>query len=277
VMTKRERGLEGPETDRTGSSAISVPGEASPVARGTVADFSEILRLDPSPVDEASLDLDDAERESLSDIPAVRDVQLRCFRESRRTNLIEPAPGEIARREAALRMERRAGLWAEFVPPRYVDASLAGVRKVDPGRADALQAWAVTVPRPNLILTGPIGIGKTYAAFAVVRPFVEAGARASYWSVGRVLQELRPGGDGKVLDELLESDLLILDDLGVEKISEWTSEQLSIVVDDRYTNLWPTIVTTNDLQALVASTRDRGRSRLLDDATFIAFDGIPFR
>lgn len=278
-MAKRERGLDGRVARRTAVSAITGPGEPIALPRGTVDTISEILRLDPAPVDEGSLDLDDAERASLSIIPAVRDVQLRCFRESRRADLVDDDPETIARREHEAEQARRVARWEAFVPPRYVDARIGMVLDRDREIGEELLAWLDEDPRPNIVVTGAVGTGKTFAVFAAVRPLVEAGVKVVYWSTGRLLQELRPGSSSTpdLLADLVRADVLILDDLGVEKVSEWTSEQLSIVVDDRYTNLRPIIVTTHDVGALGVSTRHRGRSRLLEGASMFLLDGKRFR
>lgn len=274
-MGKRERGLDGHQSRRAAHSATSMPESGFPLAEGLVA---VLPPLDPSPVDEASLDLDDAERASLSRNRIVRDVQLRAFREGRRSLVVDPDPAEVEAAARAAILAKRAARWDGFVPPRFAAASLDLVAERDNDLAVALLGWAGG-RRPNLILTGPMGVGKTFTALAAIRADVEDGAKVRYWSTGRLLQELRPGASAtpEVLAGLLDADVLILDDLGVEKVSEWTSEQLSIVVDDRYQHLRPVIVTTNDLGSLAGSTRDRGRSRLLDGATVLSVGGARLR
>lgn len=274
-MESREKAPGGRVSRRTTLPARSMPRGARPLAAG----FLAVLPVDRSPVDESSLDLLDHERASLSSNPITRRAQLACFREARRAVLVEPSADEIEAREREMAAARRAARWEGFVPPRYIDASLDAVAERDQPIAAALLGWAGDSRRPNLILTGPIGVGKTFAALAAVRADVEAGRRVVYWSTGRLLQDLRPGSValGDVVRGLLDADVLILDDLGIEKASEWTTEQLSIVVDDRYANLRPIVVTTNDLGSLVGSTRDRGKSRLLDGALVLAVGGTRLR
>lgn len=274
-MESREKAPGGRVSRRTTLTARSIPRDGRPGAAG----FLAVLPVDRSPVDEDSLDLLDHERASLSSNPLTRRAQLACFREARRAIVAEPSAEEIEARERALAVARRAARWEGFVPPRFTGASLDAVAERDQPIAAALLGWAGDSRRPNLILTGTIGVGKTFAALAAVRADVEAGRRVVYWSTGRLLQDLRPGSValGDVVRDLLDADILILDDLGVEKASEWTTEQLSIVVDDRYANLKPIVVTTNDLGSLVGSTRDRGRSRLLDGALVLAVGGTRLR
>lgn len=279
-MGKRERGPDGRVRRRVAVSAVSVPETRSVRSGGLVAVVEDLLGRagvdDGSPVDENAIELSADERASLSTDPALRRAQLRCFRAARLGLVVEPTADEIEARLTAEREAERTRRWAEFVPPRYVDAALSAVVDRDPAVGAALSAWTGS---ENLILTGSLGTGKTFAALAVVRPAVEGGRTVVYWSTGRLLQELRPGAESTsaLLGSLLAADVLVLDDLGVEKVSEWTSEQLTIVIDDRYQNLRPIVVTTNDLGSLVSSTRARGESRLIHGATVIGLDGKRFR
>lgn len=275
-MESREKPSGGRVGRRTTVPARSIPREVPAVAEGVLA----VLPVtDLSPVDEAALNLTDVERASLSTNPFVRRSQLICFREARRATAVDPTAEEIEALEREVADARRAGRWEGFVPPRYVDASLDLVATRDKPVAAALLGWAGDTRRPNLILTGAIGVGKTFAALAAVRADVEAGRTVRYWPTGRLMQELRPGAafTPDVLAGLLDADVLVLDDLGAEKASEWTTEQISIVVDDRYSNCLPIVVTTNDLGTLAGSTRDRGKSRLLDGALVLAVGGTRLR
>lgn len=261
---------------RTTVAARTIPREAPVLADGLLA----VLPLtDRSPVDEAALNLTDDERATLSANPFTRRSQLVCFREARRATAVDPTREEIEALEREIAQDRRAARWVGFVPPRFADASLDAVAVRDNAMAAALLGWACDSRQPNLILTGPIGVGKTFAALAAVRADVEVGRAVRYWPTGRLMQELRPGAPATpdVLAGLLGADVLVLDDLGAEKASEWTTEQISIVVDDRYSNCRPIVVTTNDLGALAGSTRDRGESRLLDGALVLAVGGTRLR
>jgi DNA replication protein DnaC len=275
-MESREKALGGRQSRRTTVPARSIPRDVPAVADGLLA----VLPVtDRSPVDEAALNLTDVERASLSTNPFTRRSQLICFREARRATAVDPTAEEIAALEREMETDRRRARWDGFVPPRYRDACLDSVAERSNALAAALLGWAGDSRRPNLIVTGPIGVGKTFAALAAVRSDVEAGRSVRYWSVGRLMQELRPGAPAtpEVLAGLLDADVLVLDDLGVEKMSEWTTEQLTIVVDDRYSNCRPIVVTTNDLGSLAGSTRDRGKSRLLDGALVLAVGGTRLR
>lgn len=103
----------------------------------------------------------------------------------------------------------------------------------------------------GLMLVGPYGCGKTHLAAAILHRCAEYGVAGMFVVVPELLARIRTSyrtGDGKaeaVIDTAKNAKLLILDDLGAEKASEWVKEQLYMLVNYRYEHMLPTIVTTN--------------------------------
>lgn len=165
--------------------------------------------------------------------------------------------------------ERASQRWASFVPPRFIAVDLAWVATQHAGAATAITDWSASGGTANLVLVGPVGTGKTGTALAACRPRVEAGIPARYAKTVLALDELRPSGDGRggrpgALAELLDVHLLVLDDVGAERPTEWTVERLTAILDHRWENERPTVVTTNlgptDLEAWIGP---RAYSRLV--------------
>jgi DNA replication protein DnaC len=83
----------------------------------------------------------------------------------------------------------------------------------------------------------------------------------------------------------MDADLLILDDLGAEKPSEWVEETMNLIVNTRYNERRPTIFTTNyedvpddgEIDALKARVGFRLHSRLHEMCEFLEYDGGDFR
>jgi len=118
-----------------------------------------------------------------------------------------------------------------------------------------------------LILAGGYGLGKTHLALAAgkksLKYYAEKKAEKSrslnyiglnpmkFISSSEMIQSIRDSYDSDQLDErqLMNSykktSLLIIDDLGTEKASEWQREKMYIVLNHRYNELLPTIITTN--------------------------------
>jgi DNA replication protein DnaC len=173
---------------------------------------------------------------------------------------------DVATRQLA---ERR---WAAQITARFAAASIV---ELDDDLRGRLSRWANTPPRPSsLVLTGPVGTGKTYAACAAVRPLVEQGATLAFWPVVRLLDQLRPGRDDDPYPAAVAADLLVLDDLGAERATDWTAERLYALVNDRWLAERPTIVTTNLAPPqLTAAVGERLASRLLGGATTALLSG----
>lgn len=186
-----------------------------------------------------------------------------------RVRLVAGDPDDTAR---ALIAGRR---WAATVPPRFAAAALADLA----GEVlDKLAGWIEEPELPNLVLLGPVGSGKSHAACAAVRPLVERGMSLEFWPVVRLLDQLRPGRDPDPYDDVARADLLVLDDLGAEKATEWTAERLYAIVNDRWLARRPTIVTTNLAPPqLAAAVGERLASRLLGGATIARLSGADRR
>jgi DNA replication protein DnaC len=103
-----------------------------------------------------------------------------------------------------------------------------------------------------LILSSGVDTGKTHLAIAICREWLARGNPAKYGLVPLLLDELRDGFDEKGDDSyrkrfefLLKVPLLVLDDLGTENPTRWVEEKLEEIVDYRYINALPLVVTTN--------------------------------
>ncbi len=112
-----------------------------------------------------------------------------------------------------------------------------------------------------LVLAGPTGVGKTHLALAVAWEWFEDGFSVLFTRVDDLLDWLRRGYDDNSYHQRLEKirrcSLLVLDDLGAEHVKDWAGEMIDRIVDWRYVDRTPLVVTTNaksnDLTPRVAS------------------------
>ena len=178
---------------------------------------------------------------------------------------------EIARQE--IRRARR-GDWNTTVPRRFRDARLDDLEG-RAGHAD-LVAWSRADEPSNLVLLGPVGVGKTHAAVAAVRPHFGDGAGLLFVLVGEMLDRLdwRRADSHTYMDTLMSVDLLAVDDLGTERPNEWTAERLYTVVNRRWLDDLPTVATTNlEPDELTSVIGERTFSRLIGGALVLRLAG----
>jgi hypothetical protein len=178
---------------------------------------------------------------------------------------------------------KREQLWGELVPRRF-----AGYRldtSPQPIAAADVRTWLANEPwrrGENLLLAGPTGTGKTGLAIGALRAMHEQGLSVGLINLPLWLHEQRPGNSAEDEDPLASAvrpSLLVLDDLGSEKSSEWVQERLYVLINRRYEDLKATIVTTNhdDPTVLRAGLGGRATSRLFEAITVIGVLGADQR
>nr|3ECC_A Chain A, DNA replication protein DnaC [Aquifex aeolicus] len=102
----------------------------------------------------------------------------------------------------------------------------------------------------GLTFVGSPGVGKTHLAVATLKAIYEKkGIRGYFFDTKDLIFRLKhlmdEGKDTKFLKTVLNSPVLVLDDLGSERLSDWQRELISYIITYRYNNLKSTIITTN--------------------------------
>jgi DNA replication protein DnaC len=136
----------------------------------------------------------------------------------------------------------------------------------------ALERWSER-PKGWIILEGPYGCGKTHLAYACANKMLDLKMGVHIASMPDLLKTLKDGiGDDKNdlssrLDLMAQCSVLIIDDLGVEKATEWSRESIFLIFNTRYHNRLPMLITTNEpLDSPNSNIDPRIRSRLSEGA-----------
>lgn len=119
----------------------------------------------------------------------------------------------------------------------------------------------------GLLLWGDVGTGKSFAAGCVANYLLDCGIGVMMTNFNRILNALSSlqwGDRNQYIDELNRYDLLIIDDLGIERGTEYVLEQVYSVIDSRYRSGKPLIVTTNLTLQQMSQPQDAAHARIYD-------------
>lgn len=184
-----------------------------------------------------------------------------------------------ARREEDRKREQAKRLLAESNLGERFASRVFSTFNVSAENKDAYEAAMMFVRKfsaeetkgRGLILKGPVGTGKTHLTAAIVNNLVKSGYPCIFGNVTALLGRLREsyGGDGDnegaIMQKYCNSSLLVIDDLGKEKSSEWVQERLYAIINHRYEHYKKVIITTNDnFKTLEKNIGEAAISRLIE-------------
>jgi DNA replication protein DnaC len=144
----------------------------------------------------------------------------------------------------------------------------------------------------GLLLIGPPGVGKTHVAIAALTEVIRrTGARGLYYDTRALLTLIRSTYDPVIrtspidyLRPCMEAELLVLDDIGAERLTDWVEETMNLIVNTRYNNRKLTIFTSNyedlpddDFNTLLTRVGFRLHSRLREMCIFLEYEGPDYR
>jgi DNA replication protein DnaC len=123
------------------------------------------------------------------------------------------------------------------------------------------KSWTETFTRDfpggsdkGLLFMGPSGVGKTHLAVAALKELIVRGHACLFCDYRELLKEIQasynPASEStemSILDPIRTVEVLVLDDLGASKPSDWVRDIVSIVLNARYNEKRTTIITTNYL------------------------------
>jgi DNA replication protein DnaC len=186
------------------------------------------------------------------------------------------------------------------IPRRYENCALANYRPA-PNNGTQLQAFNFAFklvsefPAANrgLLFMGPVGVGKTHLSVAILHELIKKkGVSCLFYEFGSLLKEIQnsyspisQNSELKVLTPVIEAEVLVLDELGATKPTDWVRDTMMQVINTRYNDKKLTIFTTNytDMRRTPAEEtledriETRLRSRLYEMCKTVIIEGEDFR
>lgn len=152
---------------------------------------------------------------------------------------------EAARKAAAVGSLRRNC----FTSGSYAGYTFENCDDRNPKEVNAAKAYvenfeAFAVEGRGILLYGDVGGGKTFIAASVANALMEKGKRVIMRTVSDLIYAAQDRGN-PLSSMMMGCDLLIIDDYGAERDTEWSKEGLYRVVDGRYASRRPMLVSTN--------------------------------
>jgi DNA replication protein DnaC len=221
----------------------------------------------------------------------------------------------VTRCDCQLRARSQSLLDAARIPKRYEHCELSSFTTDFPGAHGSLALAHLSASRfaqdydprdgTGLLIIGKIGTGKTHLAVGIIKELIlNKGISCLFYDYRELLKQIQNSYNATVqtteldvLRPVFETDVLVLDELGAVKPTEWVWDTVSLILNTRYNDNRTTIITTNfedqpavgaaiSISAARAATRaetlgdrigERMRSRLHEMCRILTLDGADFR
>jgi DNA replication protein DnaC len=217
-----------------------------------------------------------------------------------------PGPPPVERCACRRTRHNQQRLSGAGLPPKYQHATFENFSAYNRSLIEALgrvRAWADSYPvlprragdtaGRGLVLIGHVGVGKTHLAAALLKQVITTtGCRGLFYTTKDLLRAIRESYDPatqttakQLLDAVTGCQLLVLDDLGEERVTDWVFETMNLIVNARYNACLPLICTTNfpdvedaqDVNGLLFRIGFRMQSRLHEMCEFVTLESASYR
>jgi DNA replication protein DnaC len=183
------------------------------------------------------------------------------------------------------------------IPRRYIDCHFHNYQKFNSSQTQAYNfASSLTRNYPaverGLLLMGTVGVGKTHLAVSILKSLTERGFSCLFYEFGALLKEIQDSynpstqsSELKILAPVLDAEVLVLDEIGASKPTDWVKDTMAHIINTRYNDKKLTVFTTNYSderrterdETLEDRIGVRLRSRLFEMCKTVVIQGEDFR
>ncbi len=183
------------------------------------------------------------------------------------------------------------------IPKRYVDCHFHSYKSFNQTQERAFRlasrlAMEYPAVEQGLLFMGTVGVGKTHLAVSILKGLTERGFTCVFYEFGALLKEIQnsynihtQSSELKVLAPIFDAEVLVLDEIGASKPTEWVRDTMANIINTRYNDKKLTIFTTNYLderrtereETLEERIGVRLRSRLFEMCKTVPMNGEDFR
>lgn len=183
------------------------------------------------------------------------------------------------------------------IPRRYENCHFQSYKITNPSQERAFRyasklAMEYPATERGLLLMGTCGIGKTHLAVSILKALTERGFSCVFYEFGSLLRQIQDSYNPntqitelKILANIYDAEILVLDEIGASKPTDWVRERMADVINTRYNDKKLTIFTTNYLddrkgekeETLEERIGVRLRSRLFEMCQTVKIEGNDFR
>jgi len=184
------------------------------------------------------------------------------------------------------------------IPKRFTHCAFDSFESLQPSITRALMNTRKFVEEyplvdVGLLFLGSCGVGKTHLAVSALRELINKGIGGMFYDFRDLLKEIQDSynpnthtSELKILAPIFDAEVLVLDELGASKPTEWVQETITHIINKRYNEKKVTIFTSNYLDIPIGSSYDetltdrvgvRLRSRLHEMCRHIPIEGDDYR
>ena len=224
-------------------------------------------------------------------------------------DVVSGSERRVTRCDCFLQTQAKHFLSASGIPARYPGCDFSNY---ETGGNDGLVAakltietWAAQYPlnRSGLLIIGPSGVGKTHLSVAALKQLTQKGVHCLFCDYRELLKKIQNSYNPSVqtteldlLRPVFETEVVLLDDLGAVKPSEWVWDTVSLILNARYNDKLTTLITSNFLDGASAAAErvdgprraareetlgdrigERMRSRLFEMCRLVLVNGKDYR